>query len=233
LLFFLEKCQKLHDNMLTLNEVLIITMNKVPSKTYARIKSKAKIGWVCSPVDFLDIGSRAAVDQALSRMVKTGMIRRIARGLYDVPRFNGMLNDYAPPSYDQIIMAIARRDGIKIIPDNIVHANGLGLTNAVPAKSIYLTDGPSKTIIVGGWSLRMKHVPPAFMSNATSKSGPVFQALAWIGKDAARSSIDVPSKIRSRVSSDVLSDVKKRASRFPVWMKPVINDALAKNELHA
>jgi hypothetical protein len=71
------------------------------------------------------------------------------------------------------------------------------------------------------------------MSNATSKSGPLFQALAWIGKDIARSSIDLPSKLRSKVSSDVLSDVQKRARHFPTWMKPVINDAVAKNELHA
>ena len=39
-----------------------------------------------SPTDLIDLGSRDAVDKALSRMAATGTIRRVARGLYDVPR---------------------------------------------------------------------------------------------------------------------------------------------------
>jgi len=38
--------------------------------------------------DFLDLGSRDAIDQALSRMTSAGDIRRITRGLYDLPRPN-------------------------------------------------------------------------------------------------------------------------------------------------
>lgn len=201
-------------------------MSAVPAKIYSRMTARSKNGWVCSPVDFLDIGSRATVDQALSRMVKAGMIRRITRGLYDMPRFNTMLNRDSPPRHDQIINAVARRDNIKIIQDNIVHANGLGLTNAVPAKSIFLTDGPTKTVKIGTWIFQMKHVPPAFMSNATSKSGPVFQALIWIGKDVVKSSPDLLLKIRTKVSSDVLTDIDRRSKKFPAWMKSVIDKAL-------
>lgn len=196
-----------------------------PLKIYARIKAKA--GWVCSPVDFLDISGRAAVDQALSRMVRAGMIRRLSRGLYDIPDFNAMLSTYSPPSHTQIIAAISRRDGIKVVSDNIFYANGLGLTNSVPAKLTYLTDGPSKTINVGGWSLRMKHVSPKFMRNATSKSGPVFQALTWLGRDVAKASSDLPLRIKSKAQNDMLTNIKNTSNSFPVWMKPVINNVLA------
>jgi len=206
-------------------------MNKVPSKIYARIKAKSD--WVCTPIDFLDIGSRAAVDQALSRMVRAGMIRRLSRGLYDMPKFNPMLSTYSPPSHTQIIAAISRRDGIKVVNDNIFYANILGLTNAVPAKLIYLTDGPSKIINAGGWSLRMKHVPPKFMRNATSKSGAVFQALTWIGRDVAKSSSDLPVRIKSKVQSDMLINIKNSSNSFPVWMKPVIERVLNKDNSHA
>lgn len=219
--------------MLTLFDVLRLIMNKVPSRIQSRIKARSKLGWVFSPVDFLDVGSRAAVDQALSRMVKAGVVRRLARGLYDVPRFNALLNSYAPPDHNQIIQAISRRDGIRVVNDNVVHANGLGLTNAVPAKLTYLTDGPSKTIKVGGWSMRMKHATPAFMSIATSKSGPVFQALMWLGKDVAKTSNDLPLKIRTKVPVNVMADVKRRANRFPVWMKHVIDNAVAGDGQHA
>jgi hypothetical protein len=47
--------------------------------------AKAALG-VWTPLDFGGLGSRDAVDQALSRMVATGDIRRITRGLYDMPR---------------------------------------------------------------------------------------------------------------------------------------------------
>ena len=206
-------------------------MSKVPTKIYAKIKSRAKSGWVCSPSDFLDIGSRDAVDQALSRMAKAGVIRRIARGLYDLPNFNVMLNGYSPTSLDQIILAIARRDRIRIINDNIVHANGLGLTSAVPAKLVYLTDGPSKTITAGGWSLRIKHVSPAFMRNATSMSGPLFQALVWIGKNGAKADI-LSSLIKTKVSGDVMSDMRKRVNQLPQWMKPVIDDVTKNDKMY-
>jgi hypothetical protein len=208
-------------------------MIKVPLKIFARIKSRSKAGWVCSPIDFIDCGSRAAVDQALSRMVKAGLVRRIARGLYDMPRFNAMLNGYSPPNHDQIVSAIARRDGIRIVHDNIVHANGLGLTNAVPAKLTYLTDGPSKLIKVGGWTLRMKHATPSFMRNAASKSGPVFQALIWLGKNVVKSSDGLPITLRSKLSNDILSDIKKHTNRFPVWMKPVIDHMLSTDSSYA
>lgn len=35
--------------------------------------------------EFLELGSRAAVDEALSRLAREGVIRRLGRGLYDVP----------------------------------------------------------------------------------------------------------------------------------------------------
>lgn len=43
-------------------------------------------GGVFTPSDFLDVAGRAAVDQALSRLVKGGKLRRLARGLYDFPK---------------------------------------------------------------------------------------------------------------------------------------------------
>ena len=42
-------------------------------------------GWVFSSADFLSAGTRAAVDQALFRLMKDGTIMRVARGLYAAP----------------------------------------------------------------------------------------------------------------------------------------------------
>lgn len=50
--------------------------------------------WVFSPTDFLDLGSPHTVGMVLIRMVCGGVIRRLARGLYDFPRkqFLGLLD---------------------------------------------------------------------------------------------------------------------------------------------
>ena len=53
-------------------------------------------GWVFSANDFLDLGSRDAVDKTLSRMAATASIRRVARGLYDVPRRHPIVALTAP-----------------------------------------------------------------------------------------------------------------------------------------
>ena len=71
-------------------------MSSVANWIMKRISENAGERWVCAPRDFLDIGSREAVDQALSRLVKAGKLRRIGRGLYDQPRMSAVLKRTAP-----------------------------------------------------------------------------------------------------------------------------------------
>jgi len=61
---------------------------------------------VWTPVDFLDLGSRDAVDKALQRLAHAGHLRRIDRGLYDVPRVNG------DPGFRSVLPAIQTCDTV-------------------------------------------------------------------------------------------------------------------------
>lgn len=61
------------------------TITSVPDRIMKRARSAGR-GGVFTPSDFLDVAGRAAVDQALSRLVKSGALRRLTRGLYDYPR---------------------------------------------------------------------------------------------------------------------------------------------------
>ena len=111
-------------------------MTGIADKIIRRVRAKGRGKWVCTPKDFLDIGSRAAVDQALSRLVKSGDLRRVGHGLYDLPRISGVLKRPAPVNIDSAVAAVARRDSVRIMNDGIASANQLGLTNAVPAKPL-------------------------------------------------------------------------------------------------
>ena len=76
-----------------------------------------KAGWVCTPKDFDDLGSPAAVDQALSRLAKAGRLRRIGQGLYDAPRTTKTLKWLISADISAAVAAIARRNNAKILPD--------------------------------------------------------------------------------------------------------------------
>ena len=96
-----------------------------------RIASDPEAVW--TPSDFADLGSRAAVDKTLQRLVPSGEIRRIDRGLYDRPRWNSLTRRETVPDYRAVIRAVARRDQARVVVDGMTAANDLGLTTAVPA----------------------------------------------------------------------------------------------------
>ena len=125
-------------------------MTRTADKIMKRVSAHGRGRWVCTPKDFLDLGSREAVDQALSRLVKADQLRRVGHGLYDMPRMSDVLKRPAPVDLDAAIAALARRDGVRIMPDGLAAANQLGLTNALPAKASYVTDGSSRTLKIDG-----------------------------------------------------------------------------------
>jgi Family of unknown function (DUF6088) len=98
-------------------------------------------GSVFVPADFLHIGSREAVDVALHRLARKGTVRRLARGVYDFPKEHPVLGPLQPTAED-VAKALAGRDRIRLQPAGAYAANALGLSEQVPAKAVFLTDGP-------------------------------------------------------------------------------------------
>jgi len=133
--------------------------------------------------DFLDIASRGSIDVALGTLTRAGTIRRIQRGLYDLPRVSASLGGALSPDIDEAARAIARRNRWTIIPDGPWAANLLGLSTQVPAKVVYLSDGPAKKVPLGRRSIQFKHARPQTLAGGDRKSALVIQALRHLGKD--------------------------------------------------
>src|SRR5579863_7987663 len=133
--------------------------------------------------DFLDIASRGSIDVALASLTSAGKIRRIRRGLYDLPIVNPDLGGELSPDIEEASRTIARRNRWTIIPSGPWAANLLGLSTQVPAKIVYLSDGPSKKVSLGRRSVRFKHARPQSLAGGDSKSAVVVQALRHLGKD--------------------------------------------------
>ena len=193
----------------------------IADKIMQRVSIHDSRGWVCTPKDFLDLGSREAVDQAMSRLSKAGRLRRIGHGLYDLPRISNVLNGPAPVDLDAAIAALARRDGVRIMPDGLVAANNLGLTNAVPAKASYVTDGHSRTLKIDGRTVRFRHAGPRVMQWAGRPAAPVVQALRWLGPRAAADGVIV-STLNRHLPDKVKFDLLRNSRDLPGWALPLV-----------
>jgi hypothetical protein len=156
-------------------------METMKNQILRRIE-KMDAGSVFSAKDFLDLASRTSIDVLLSKLAKNGTIRRISRGLYDLPRFNPDLESELSPDMHEAAQAIARRQRWKIIPEGAWAANVLGLSTQVPSKIMYLTDGPKHEIHVGRRTIFFKHARPKTLTGSGEKFSLVVQALRYLGK---------------------------------------------------
>jgi hypothetical protein len=170
---------------------------------------------VWAPADFLDLGSRAAVDQALSRNCKSGVLRRAGRGLYHVPRHDPLLGDLGPdtgPFHD----AITRRDNSRIFSTGAHAANALGLTDQVPMRPMLLTTGHSRSVSCGKGHLLLRHVSPRFVSTRNPTSALVILALRWIGKRFVDE--DIIARLRRNLSPADIAALPADAACAPAWI---------------
>jgi len=175
-------------------------------------------GGVFTPTDFLDVAARAAVDQALSRLVKGGKLRRLARGLYDYPKVHPKLGALSPAP-DDVARALARETGSQAQIAGAHAANALGLSMQVPAKSLYLTDGPSRRIVLGKRVVDLRHASPKHLIAPGSPAGTVVQALRHVGPVRAA---DVARIATRRLSTSDKRLLASNAVQAPAWMRPTL-----------
>lgn len=188
------------------------------------IQAKGR-GAVFTPNDFWKLGSRSSIDQGLTRLVKRGMIRRLARGVYDYPRTNRELGISAYPSVEQIAKAITKSHGARIQISGAYAANVLGLSTQVPARVVYLTDGYSKRVTLGKQTLIFRRASPKVMRTAGRLSGTVIQALKHLGQEAVTPAM--VRQLRRVLKADSRELMLRDLKYAPVWIRNVIKQVLS------
>lgn len=174
---------------------------------------------VFSPGHFDGLGSPAAIRQVLSRLVKTGKIRRIRRGLYDLPRQHPIVGQTAPD-----IMATVRAlmDGSHAQWQftGAYAANALGLSDQVPAKIVIQTDGVPRRVSLGKLTLVFRRTAPRNLFGSARPAGLVIQAIRHLRNDS-----DIPhhiARLKKRLDAKVKMDLKSLIPKTPVWMRPLL-----------
>ena len=192
-------------------------MLSIPSRIKKRIQSKGR-GFVFAKNQFLDIGSRVAVAKALERLADSGMIRRLSRGIYDYPARHPDFGEL-PPNYDRIAQALAGRDNLRMQPTGAYAANLLHLSDQVPAKVVFLTDGSHRKIQIGKLTIILKRTTPKNMATAGRISGLVFQALRYIGRENID---DIVIRKLNRLSDKDKQIIIADLRYAPAWMERII-----------
>jgi len=170
----------------------------------------------------LHLGSRAATDQALSRLARNGTVIRLGRGLYALPvetRFGKR-----PPAPEKVVAESAKLRGETIATHGAAAANRLGLTTQVPMRTRYLTSGPSRKVTVGAQRVELEHVPLWQLTNASRESGEVIRALAWNGQPRAREAL---ARLKARLTPQVREELVASRASLPTWLAETISRELA------
>jgi hypothetical protein len=192
----------------------------IDSRILASIHSRGR-GSVFVPADFLALGSREAIDIALHRLARKGTIRRLARGLYDFPKEHPVLGPLSP-SADALAKALAGRDRTRLQPAGAYAANVLGLSEQVPAKAVFLTDGPSRTVKIGPTTIQLRQTTARSMAAAGRLSGLLIQALRELGEEHI-----TPARrdhLKRTIPADKRRELLKDLRLAPAWMHPIFRE---------
>jgi len=175
-------------------------------------------GGLVSPKEFLHLGSRAAVDQALSRLAKGGLLIRAARGLY-----LASIEDQgkqATASLHKVVNALASKNQEKIALDGQRSAEMLGLSAQVPDGQEFLTTGRTRTLTVGSVTAEIRHAPRWMLALGSTTAGAVIRALAWLGERRIGEVMEALRKRLTPIDWHALGSVR---SLLPSWMALAIS----------
>ena len=215
IVFCLAICQKL---------TYISDIEDVMQTVAEKILSEAKTlpeGALISAKEFLHLGSRAAVDQALKRLKERKELMRLYQGVYVRPvktRFGTRA-----PAAEKVVECIAATRAETVVAHGAAAANSLGLTTQVPTKLVYLTSGKSRRLKLGAQVVEMKHAPQWMLLPSHRAAGEAVRALAWIGEHRATEAL---TALKQRLPQSTVDELIALRPSLPAWMSKSIGQTL-------
>ena len=170
-------------------------------------------GGMLMPKEFLHLGSRAAVDQAFSRLAKAGLLMRAARGLYVAPVTRRV--GARAPAVEKTVQSLAQKTQDVITDSGARAANGLGLTTRVPVRSVFLTSGRGRTLTLGKVKVEIRRAPKWMLLLGATRPGAVIRALAWLGEAHISGAME---KLRKLLFPREWQELRSVRHLLPSWL---------------
>ena len=196
-------------------------MPSLPSQIMSQATESPEGALLC-PSALLHLGSRSAVDQALSRFARKRELMRVCQGVYVRPvqtRFGPR-----PPAVEKVLASLTALWGETIVPCGGAAANALGLTTQVPVRSVYLTSGPNRKLRLGELTVELRHAPRWQLASPHRPAGEVVRALSWLGPDEVEASLYV---IGRKLSAEDLQELAASRAVMPAWVAEPVSALVA------
>lgn len=196
-------------------------MRSLPKRIMEHAEALPEATPLC-PGALLHLGKRAAVDQALSRLARSGKLMRICHGVYMRPvetRFG-----VRGPRIGEAITALSALWGETIVPCGGAAANWLGLTTQNPVRSVYLTSGPSRRLYFGKLPVELRHAPRWQLAAPHRKAGALIRALAWLGPQEVEDGLEA---VLPTFSEEDMNELSAARALMPNWMAVPVSSRLS------
>jgi len=196
----------------------------IENKIVEKIKNH-KRGKIFFADDFALLGSADSIRQALQSLQKSGLLVRVATGVYCYPKLNKfewLDEKYLLPSIDEIAHAIAKRDKIRIVPTGEYALNALGLSTQVVMNVVYITDGAPRRIKVGdGKGILFKHTSEIRRLSFNSELLLLIDsALREIGEGKVQPhELEI---IKEKLKYITQKDIDRDIDLMPIWVREIV-----------
>lgn len=199
-------------------------MESIENKIDKYLK-KQRRGKIIFVSDFFTFGSNEAISKALQRLQKSGVLLRVAHGIYYYPKINRnkyIKSKYLMPSIEDIAYGIAKRDKIRIVPTGVYALNTLGLSTQVPANAVFITDGAPRRITIGkGKGILFKHTSEA---RSLSYKSQLLMLIVSALREIGEGKVTPPQLeiIKSHLSHITQKEFVADIQLMPIWVRKIL-----------
>jgi hypothetical protein len=188
---------------------------------------RKKRGDLIFPTDFRGTGTEDAIKKALSRLTQQGILKRLAHGIYYVPKIDPVLGELSPGA-DDVVKMLAKKEKIRVRPAGAYALHRLGLTTQVPTKLVYITDGHSRFFKLGKMQIKFKATTAKKLSTIGKISSLAIQALEELGTENVDANTE--AKLHELLKNEDPKKLKHDLALAPAKVNDYIVKLLKKQE---
>ncbi|QTU82929.1 hypothetical protein J7S27_06575 [Carnobacteriaceae bacterium zg-C25] len=177
-------------------------------------------GEIYSIHDFYSLGTKNTVKSILYRLNEENKIERLIDGLYTMPKYSEILNEYSYPDTNKVAEKIAEKFSWTIAPTGDTALNYTGLSTQVPNEYIYISDGAYREYEYRNKKIIFKHTTNRNITSYSKKLSILIQAIKALGKDRITNE---NIKKLAIFSKNIKEDLKKDTLKLPFWIQEVLN----------
>ena len=197
-------------------------MKRETTSVMGRVQEEIReipLGQPFTPSAVVHLGTRANIDQVLSRLVKSGHIERLTRGVYVKPQVSRHIGKVRPEAI-KIVQAIASSSNQVISITGAEAARRFGLSTQMPTKPIFLTSGKSRSFKIGKATIELRHAPARYLSFAGRPAGEALVALRYLGKELVTT--QTIKQVKKGLGPEEFELLKSPSGSIPSWLGDII-----------